>query len=72
MTRADFPNITSQAIAGSDSRRSIERLYDSRTALDIARNKNQVSTEEAIARLVRETLADALFCCPSCWAAYFV
>jgi len=62
MTRADFPNITSQAIAGSDSRRSIERLYDSRTALDIARNKNQVSTEEAIARLVRETLADALFC----------
>jgi len=62
MTRADFPNITSQAIAGSDSRRSIERLYDSRTALDIARNKNQVSTEEAIARLVRDTLADALFC----------
>lgn len=65
MTRRDFPNITGQAIAGSSSRRSIERLYDSRTALDIARNKNQVSTQEAIARLIRESLADALFCTPN-------
>lgn len=62
MTRADFPNITSQAIAGNSNRRSIERLYDSRKETDLALKRNQVSTEEAIALLVRETLADALFC----------
>jgi len=58
MTRADFPNITSQAIAGNSNRRSIERLYDDRSGLKTF----DVKTEEAIARLIRESLADALFC----------
>jgi hypothetical protein len=58
MTRADFPNITSQAIQNSPTRRSIERLYDDRSGIATF----NVSTEEAIALLVRETLADALFC----------
>ena len=58
MTRADFPNITSQAIAGSSNRRSIERLYDDRSGA----KQFDVKTEEAIARLVRECLADVLFC----------
>ncbi len=62
MTRADFPNITAQAIQGSPTRRSLERLYDSRNQLDVTRNVKQVSTEEAVALLVRECLADALFC----------
>lgn len=57
MTRADFPNINAQAIQNSPTRRSIERLYDDRSG----RIRN-ISTEEAIALLVRETLADALFC----------
>ena len=61
MTRRDFPNITSQAIAGNSNRRSIERLYDDRSGLPTF----NVSTEEAIARLVRESLADALFCTTS-------
>lgn len=58
MTRADFPNITGQAIAGSSNRRSIERLYDDRGGIKTF----DVSTREAIALLVRETLADALYC----------
>lgn len=58
MTRADFPSITSQAIKGSSNRRSIERLYDDRGGVKTF----DVSTQEAIALLVRETLADALFC----------
>jgi len=61
MTRPDFPNITSQAIAGNSNRRSIERLYDDRSGIKTF----NVSTEEAIARLVRESLADALFCTTS-------
>jgi hypothetical protein len=61
MTRPDFPNITSQAIAGSSSRRSIERLYDDRSGVP----QQDIRTEEAIARLVREALADALFCTTS-------
>lgn len=58
MTRADFPNITAQAIQNSPSRRSIERLYDDRGGFKTF----NVSTQEAIALLVREALADALFC----------
>lgn len=58
MTQADFPNITTQAIAGRSNRRSIERLYDDRGGLKTF----DVSTREAIALLVRETLADALYC----------
>ena len=57
MTDKDFPNITSQAKAGKSNRRSIERLYDDRSGKTF-----NVSTQEAIALLVRETLADALFC----------
>lgn len=57
MTQVDFPNITSQAIAGSPSRRSIERLYDDRSGI----GGRTFSTEDAIARLTRECLADALF-----------
>ncbi len=58
MTRRDFPNITGQAIQGASNRRSIERLYDDRGGIKTF----NVSTAEAIALLVRETLADALFC----------
>jgi len=58
MTRVDFPNITAQAIQNSSTRRSIERLYDDRGGIKTF----NVSTEEAIALLVRESLADALFC----------
>lgn len=58
MTRADFPNITAQAIQNSPTRRSIERLYDDRGGFKTF----DVKTEEAIALLVRECLADALFC----------
>jgi hypothetical protein len=57
MTRADFPRLTAQAIQGSPTRRSIERLYDRRQAIG-GRN---FDTKYAIARLVREALADALF-----------
>lgn len=57
MTRADFPNINAQAIQNSPTRRSIERLYDDRSG----RIRN-ISTQEAIALLIRESLADALFC----------
>ncbi len=62
MTRADFPNITAQAIQNSPTRRSIERLYDSRNEIDLATKSKQVPTQQAIALLVRECLADALFC----------
>jgi len=58
MTRADFPNITAQAIQNSSTRRSIERLYDDRGGIKTF----DVSTQEAIALLIRESLADALFC----------
>ncbi len=58
MTRADFPNITYQAIQNSPNRRSIERLYDDRGGA----STTDISTQDAIALLVRETLADALFC----------
>lgn len=58
MTRADFPNITAQAIQNSSTRRSIERLYDDRGGIKTF----NVSTQEAIALLIRESLADALFC----------
>jgi len=58
MTRADFPNITAQAIQNSSTRRSIERLYDDRGGIPTY----NVSTQEAIALLIRESLADALFC----------
>jgi len=61
MTTKDFPNITGQAIAGNSNRRSIKRLYDDRGGVPTF----DVSTEEAIALLVRETLADALFCTSS-------
>lgn len=61
MTRKDFPNINSQAIMGSPTRRSLERLYDSRTEFDLTFNRNQVDTEEALVRIIREGLADALF-----------
>ena len=57
MTRADFPTLTAQAIQGSTSRRSIARLYDNRQLIGGVNR----STKYAIARLVREALADALF-----------
>lgn len=65
MTRADFPNITAQAIQNSPTRRSIERLYDDRSvnfSLTGVSGTFNVKTEEAIALLIRESLADALFC----------
>ncbi len=58
MTRADFPNITAQAIQNSSTRRSIERLYDDVGGVPTF----NIPTEEAIALLIRESLADALFC----------
>lgn len=57
MTRADFPTLTAQAIQGSTSRRSIARLYDNRQLIGGVNR----STKYAIARLIREALADALF-----------
>lgn len=57
MTKADFPNLTSQAIAGSPTRRSIERLYDDRSGIQ----KFNVPTNEALVFLVRQAVADALF-----------
>lgn len=57
MTRTDFPRLTAQAIQGSPSRRSIERLYDDRSGFG---GKNR-SVKYSIARLTREALADALF-----------
>lgn len=60
MTRADFPKLTAQAIQGSSSRRSIERLYDDRSGFAGIGQRNR-STKYAIARLTREALADALF-----------
>jgi len=57
MKRIDFPRLTSQAIQGSPTRRSIRRLYDDRQLIG-GRNR---STKYAIARLVREALGDALF-----------
>jgi hypothetical protein len=57
-TLEDFPNINGQATKNSVSKRSIERLYDDRSGP----SQSNVSTQVAIARLIRETLADALYC----------
>jgi hypothetical protein len=61
MTERDFPNITSQALQGSTSRRTIERLYDDRTLFNTATGRDY-STTEAIQRIIHESMADALFC----------
>jgi hypothetical protein len=57
MKREDFPLITGQAIATNANKRSIERLYDDRQFI----GGTNLPTKAAIARLVRECLADALF-----------